>query len=102
MGSIGTTDVGTGPQILVADEVWTGLALLHQECPTRISFSAGEIRGRIEREKAYPELRPGVAPHISQQCVANVPPTSGSYRMLYRLPDNSYRLYRQGDECHPK
>jgi hypothetical protein len=95
-------NVSTGVAIRVADEVWIGLALLHREQPDRVSFPVAEIRRRIEREQVHPDTRPGIATHISQHCVANVAPTSGTYRMLLRLPDGSYRLYRHGDECHPR
>jgi hypothetical protein len=77
-------NVSTGVAVRVADEVWIGLALLHREQPDRISFTAAEIRRRIEKEKVH------------------VAPTSGTYRMLLRLPDGSYRLHRHGDECHPR
>lgn len=101
MGTTANSQTETA-QVLVADEVWIGLALLHREQPNRDSFAAGEIRSRVAKEKAHPELRPGIAPHVYLHCVANTPPNSATYRMLLRLPDVTYRLYRQGDECHPK
>ncbi|HSW50830.1 MAG TPA: hypothetical protein VLH09_11680 [Bryobacteraceae bacterium] len=88
--------------ILVADEAWVALALLHNENPQRLSFGAGEIRKRVEAEGIAPNVRAGVTTHIGQHNVANVEPSSGTYRMFYRLPDGTYRLYRAGDECHPR
>ena len=46
-------------------------------------------------------LRPGINPHIYLHCVANLPPNTAKYRMLYRLPDKTLRLYRRGDACDP-
>jgi len=89
-------------EILVADEAWVALALLHQEHPERRSFAAGEIRKRVEAEGISPSLRAGIPAHIGQHNVANVPPSSATYRMFYRLPDGTYRLYRAGDDCHPR
>ena len=89
-------------EILVADEAWVALALLHKEHPERHSFTAGEIRKRVEAEGISPSIRAGVSTHIGQHNVANVAPTSGTYRMFYRLSDGTYRLYRVGDDCHPR
>jgi len=89
-------------EILVADEAWVALALLHKEHPERRSFTAGEIRRRVEAEGISPSVRAGIPAHIGQHNVANVPPSSATYRMFYRLPDGTYRLYREGDDCHPR
>lgn len=85
----------------VADEAWISLALLHRENPKRESFSMREIVDRARREQASPELRPGIQPHISLHNVANLPPNPARYRMFYRLPDATYRLYRPGDHANP-
>jgi hypothetical protein len=87
--------------IRVADEAWLALALLHQEHRDRDSFSAREILDRVKQEHATPELRPGVQVHIYQHNVANTEPSSGRYRMFYKLPDDTYRLYRPTDPAHP-
>ena len=87
--------------IRVADEAWLGLALLHREHPERESFTAKEILERIIFERATPELRPGVLPHIYQHNVANLPPNPARYRMYWKLPDDTYRLFRLGDCSHP-
>ena len=90
-----------GKKLLVADEAWLGLALLHREQTEKESFTAREILDRIKSERASPELRPGLQPHIYLQNVANLPPNSARYRMFYKLPDDTYRLYRPGDPTHP-
>lgn len=93
--------VATSEKIRVADEAWVALALLHRENPERQSFSMREIADRVRREQAYPELRPGIQPHISLHNVANLPPNPARYRLFYRLPDATYRLFRPGDDAHP-
>ena len=87
-------------EILVADECWVGLALLHRNHPDRISFTAREILHRVKLEKACPELRAGVQAHIYQHNVANVEPSSARYRMFYKLDDGTYRLFRPPDASH--
>jgi hypothetical protein len=87
--------------ILVADEVWVALAMLHRKHPQRASFSAKEILGQVKLEGAYPELRAGVQAHIYLHNVANLDPNSARYRLLYKLADDTYRLYRPGDAAHP-
>ena len=88
--------------ILVADEAWVALALLHREHPERTSFTARGILRRAEAEHATPKVRAGIALHVHQHNVANLSPHTGTYRMYYRMPDGTYRLYRTGDECHPR
>lgn len=86
--------------IRVADEAWLGLALLQHEHPERASFSAREIRDRVKEERANPELRPGIQAHIYLHNVANLEPNSANYRMFYKLPDDTYRLFRPTDAAH--
>src|SRR5260370_26493130 len=87
--------------LLVADEAWLGLALLHRERPEKGSFTAREIVDRIKAERASPEMRPGLQPHVYLHNVANLEPNSARYRMFYKLPDDTYRLFRPGDPTHP-
>src|SRR5947207_13405806 len=88
--------------IKVADEVWIATALLHRENPKREDFSVSEIVARARRENLSGELRPGVQVHAYLHCVANVPPNPGRYRMLYETGNNTRRLCRGRDECHPE
>jgi len=88
--------------IRVADECWIALASLHRAHPDRSSFSASEILDRVKVEKVSPELRAGVQPHIYLHNVANLPPNSATYRMFYKREDGTYRLFKPGDEVHPK
>jgi hypothetical protein len=90
----------TDIQVLVADEAWIALASLHRKHPKRQSFSAAEIMESAKREKAHPELRAGLQPHIYLHNVANLRPNSASYRMFYKV-GAGYRLFHPGDDFHP-
>ncbi len=98
---MGTATKTSEDVIRVADETWCGLALLHRENSLRESFSAREILDRVKAERASPELRPGVQAHIYLHNIANLEPNSARYRMFYKLPDDTYRLFRPGDQSHP-
>ncbi len=87
--------------ILVSDEAWIALARLHRANPGRVSFSIREILDQVRAERAHPVLRPGVQWHISLHNVANLPPNPATYRMFFKLPDGTYRLYRPGDPTAP-
>src|SRR5258707_14128694 len=82
--------------MLVADEAWCALALLHQEQDSRESFSAREILDRVKAEHVTPELRPGVQAHIYLHNVANLEPNSARYRMSSKLPADTSRSFRPG------
>lgn len=88
--------------IRVADEVWIAAALLHREHPDAADFSLKEIEARLVREGLTDDKRPGVYPHLSVHCVANRPPSSGTYRMLFETAPSRRRLFRPGDPYHPK
>jgi hypothetical protein len=91
----------TGTHLLVADEVWCALAMLHRNHPQRASFSAKEILDQVKAEHAHGDIRAGVQAHIYLHNVANLEPNSARYRMFYKLEDDTYRLYRPGDPAHP-
>ena len=88
--------------VKVADEVWIVMALLHHEQPGKADFTIDEIMERAEREKLTGKLRPGVYAHIVQHCVANRPPNSGRYRMLFETGPGRRRLFQPGDSYHPQ
>jgi hypothetical protein len=97
----GIESMAARAEILVADECWIALAMLHREQPERGSFAAKEIMDKIRAENVHGELRPGLQPHIHLHNVANRAPSSARYRMFYRLDDGTLRLYRPGDQAHP-
>jgi hypothetical protein len=85
----------------VADEVWIATALLHREHPTRQDFGVQEIVERAAKENITGTLRAGVSVHAYLHCVANRPPNSAQYRMLFETSDHVRRLFRQGDAANP-
>src|ERR1700683_3518172 len=87
--------------MLVADEALCALALLHRDNEGRESFSARQDLCRVKAERASAELRPGVQAHIYLHNVANLEPNSARYRMFYKLPGDTYRLFRPTDVAHP-
>jgi AbrB family looped-hinge helix DNA binding protein len=82
----------------VADEVWTSVALLHRENPTRADFTIEEIKQRARREN-WP-IRPGFGIHASYHCLANKPANPANHRMLFEDSRGRKRLYRLGDAFH--
>ena len=88
---------------LIADRIWVATALLHQQFSLRNDFTKDEIRQKLEEEG----LAEGVDwrtlnAHLDQHCVANVPPSSGKYRMLFETtPGGNLRLFRPGDLTWP-
>jgi hypothetical protein len=86
----------------VADEVWIATALLHREHAERKDFTVQEIIARARSENITGALRPGVSVHAYLHCVANRPPNSAQYRMLYATGEGSRRLFRQSDDADAK
>ncbi len=90
------------PEILVADRIWIATALLHRQYPKQPAFSRDEIRAKLEEEGLLDAAKEGsINAHLKQHCVANVPPSSGKYRMLIEVTPGRLRLYRPGDWSHP-
>ena len=88
--------------VRVADEVWIAAASLHRSRTSAKDFSINEIVAQAERENITGKpLRPGVKIHIYQHGVANRPPQSGNYRVLFATVHGRRRLFRPGDPCHP-
>lgn len=90
----------TAVEVLVADEVWIATALLQMENPGRTDFSVAEIVTRAEAEAITEELRPGVRQHAQQHCVATLPASPNTYRMLTETRPKHRRLFRLGDPEH--
>jgi hypothetical protein len=91
------------PKILIADRIWIATARLHQQMPLRPDFKKSEILETLEAEGLGTGVeRSTLNAHLDQHCVANVPPSSGTYRMLYETkPGGNLRLFRPGDLTHP-
>ena len=93
----------TAGKILIADRVWIATALLHRQNRSKNDFKKDEIRRKMEDEGLAEGVeRTTLSAHLDQHCVANVPPSSGKYRMLYEtIPGGNLRLFRPGDLTHP-
>lgn len=87
--------------VRVADEAWVGLATLHKKHPKRESFTPREILEQVRHLNLAGEFRPGVQVHVYLHNVGNIEPNPAKYRMFYRLPDGTHRLFRPGDTAHP-
>ncbi len=86
-------------KFLVADRIWIATALLHQQFRSRTDFRKDEIRNKMRQEGLSDGIeRDTLNAHLDQHCVANVPPSSAKYRMLYETaPGGNLRLFRLGD-----
>lgn len=92
----------TDKVIKLADCIWIVIALLHREMPAREDFSREEIRGKLRETGLMSGLKPqSVAAHLKEHLVANVPPSSTKYRMLYETSPGNLRLFRSGDKIDP-
>lgn len=89
----------TTRNILIADRIWIATALLHKQSCLRNDFTRDEIRQKLADEGLSEGVdRSTLNAHLDQHCVANVPPSSGKYRMLYETtPGGNLRLFRPGD-----
>src|ERR1035441_6516182 len=95
-------EIGVSHKVLVADRIWIATALLHLEFPSRPAFGKAEILEKMETQGLSSDVERGTLnAHLDQHLVANVPPSSGKYRMLFELAPGRLRLFRPGDLTHP-
>lgn len=88
--------------IYLADRIWIAVALLHRQFPLREGFGKDEIRQKMRETGLMSGLKSGsVAAHLKEHLVANVPPSSTKYRMLYQTQDDKLRLFLPGDRVDP-
>jgi len=88
--------------VLIADRIWIAAALLQKGHPSRSAFSKREILDRLSAEGLAAGVERGTLnAHLDQHLVANLPPSSGKYRMLFETADGNLRLFRPGDLTHP-
>jgi hypothetical protein len=88
--------------MFIADRIWIATALLHQKRPGLASFTKDEIRKKLKEEGLDEGINEGsINAHLKEHCVANVPPSSGKYRMLFEPEPGKLRLFRFGDLTHP-
>jgi hypothetical protein len=91
--------ITNGTDVKLADRIWIAVAQLHCEMPLREDFTRAEIRTKLRETGLMEGLNPqSVAAHLNEHLVANVPPSSTKYRMLYETtPGGNLRLFRPGD-----
>lgn len=88
--------------LLLADRIWLAVAMLHREFPDRLDFSRDEIRKKLRESSLDSDLRrSSIHAHLKEHMVANVPPSSTRYRMLYETRPGYLRLFRPDDPVHP-
>jgi hypothetical protein len=87
---------------LLADRIWIAVASLHQTFPLREDFTKDEIRQKMREMGLMEGVKlTSVAAHLKEHLVANVPPSTGKYRMLYETPSGGLRLFLTGDRVDP-
>lgn len=91
----------TATRILLADRIWLAAAMLQQQFPD-MAFSRSEIREKLVEQGLDKGTNPAsVNAHLKQHLVANVPPSTGKYTMLFETRVGFLRLFRHGDPIDP-
>ncbi|MGO9436468.1 MAG: hypothetical protein ACLP00_19505 [Terracidiphilus sp.] len=89
-------------ELRLADRIWLAVAMLQQQFPNA-AFSKTEIRQELDKSELGKGTNPAsVNAHLKQHLVANVPPSTGKYTMLFETRVGFLRLYRQGDLIDPQ
>lgn len=93
----------TSSELRLADRIWLAVAMLHQLHPQAGGFSKLEIREELDKSGLGNGTNPAsVNAHLKQHLVANVPPSTGKYTMLFETKVGFLRLYRPGDSIDPQ
>ncbi|MFP5206583.1 MAG: hypothetical protein ACLGSH_14605 [Acidobacteriota bacterium] len=91
----------TTSQLRLADRIWLAVAMLQQRS-SDAAFSKDEIRQELYKSELGNGTKPAsVNAHLKQHLVANVPPSTGKYTMLFETR-GGLRLYRPGDLIDPQ
>ncbi|MGA9671046.1 MAG: hypothetical protein WBQ94_17685 [Terracidiphilus sp.] len=92
----------TTSELRLADRIWLAVAGLQQQFPYA-AFSKFEIRQELGKTELGNGTNPAsVNAHLKQHLVANVPPSTGKYTMLFETKVGFLRLYRPGDLIDPQ
>jgi hypothetical protein len=92
----------TTSELRLADRIWLAVAMLQQQFPDA-AFSKTEIRQKLDESELGNGTNPAsVNAHLKQHLVANVPPSTGKYTMLFETKVGFLRLYRPGDLIDPQ
>ncbi len=88
--------------LMLADRIWIAVAMLHRGSPERKDFAKEEIRRKLRETGLMDGLKSNsVSAHLKEHLVANVPPSSTKYLMLYETRPGFLRLFRPGDNIDP-
>src|SRR5215472_6797102 len=85
----------------VHDLVFLAAARLHRDHPARAAFKGSELLRKVYELSSLRPRESTVNAHIYGHCVANRAAGPGTYRILYRNADGTFRLFRDGDDYHP-
>ena len=89
-------------ELRLADRIWLAVAMLQEQFPNA-AFSKFEIRAELEKSGLGNGTNPAsVNAHLKQHLIANVPSSTGKYRMLFETKVGFLRLYRPGDLVDPQ
>ena len=88
--------------LTVADAVWVGTAVLHQEFPNEVAFPTETIVTRVIGLRLTRGGQKTIWQHVNQHCVANRKPMPNRSRMLFALGKGDRRLFREGDRSDPQ
>ena len=83
----------------VADAVWIGTALLHQQSAG--PFPTETIVAFVENQKLTRRVRKSIWQHVNQHCVANRKAQPNNTCMLFATGGGNRRLFRDSDHPHP-
>jgi hypothetical protein len=89
-------------ELRLADRIWLAVAMLQQQFP-HAAFSKTEIRQELHKSELGNGANPAsINAHLKQHLVANVPPSTGKYTMLFETKIGFLRLYHPGDLIDPQ
>jgi hypothetical protein len=90
-------------ELRLADRIWLAVAALHQLHPHSVAFNRTDIRDQLDKSGLGHGTNPlSVNAHLKQHLVANAPPSTGKYTMLFETKFGQLRLYRPGDFIDPR
>ncbi len=90
-------------ELRLADRIWLAVAALHQLHPHSVAFNRTDIRDQLDKSGLGNGTNPlSVNAHLKQHLVANAPPSTGKYTMLFETRFGQLRLYRPGDFIDPR
>ena len=84
----------------VADAVWVGTALLHQQTGRNEGFSTENIVESVRERRLTKGSYKSIWQHVNQHCVANRRPQPNRICMLTAEGKGYRRLFRPGDKIH--